>query len=60
PKKTNIGPSDVHNQESSFIFYNWLEDTGTRDPFTKTIDNSLIPSAYYKVSKEDADEMGLY
>ncbi|WP_410990968.1 cytosolic protein [Bacillus cereus] len=60
PKKTNIGPSDVHNQESSFIFYNWLEDTGTREPATKTIDRSLVPGVYYKISKEEADEMGLY
>ncbi|HEF1854872.1 MULTISPECIES: cytosolic protein [Bacillus] len=60
PKKTNIGPSDVHNQESSFIFYNWLNDTGSKEPSTKTIDGSLAPGVYYKISKEEADEMGLY
>ncbi|PEF71151.1 HTH domain-containing protein [Bacillus cereus] len=60
PKKAHTGSSDVHNQESSFIFYNWLENTGTREPSTKTIDRSLVPGVYYKVSKEEADEMGLY
>ncbi|HDT6574471.1 TPA: cytosolic protein [Bacillus cereus] len=60
PKKTNTGPSNVHNQESSFIFYNWLDDTGSKEPSTKTIDRSLVPGVYYKVSKEEADEMGLY
>ncbi|MHB0803406.1 cytosolic protein [Bacillus thuringiensis] len=60
PKKAHTGSSDIHNQESSFIFYNWLEDTGSREPSTKTIDGSLIPGVYYKVSKEEADEMGLY
>ncbi|ANS50845.1 cytosolic protein [Bacillus thuringiensis] len=60
PKKAHAGSSDVHNQESSFIFYNWLEDTGSREPSTKTIDSSLVPDVYYKISKEEADEMGLY
>ncbi|MCQ6339248.1 helix-turn-helix domain-containing protein [Bacillus cereus] len=60
PKKAHTASSDVHNQESSFIFYNWLEDTGTREPSTKTIDRSLVPGVYYKISKEEADEIGLY
>ncbi|ANS46160.1 cytosolic protein [Bacillus thuringiensis] len=60
PKKTNIDPSDVHNQESSFIFYNWLEDTGSKESSAKTIDNSFTPGVYYKISKEEADKMGLY
>ncbi|MFZ7802617.1 cytosolic protein [Bacillus thuringiensis] len=60
PKKTNTGPSNIHNQKSSFIFYNWLNDTGSKEPSTKTIDGSLAPGVYYKISKEEADEMGLY
>ncbi|PGC95116.1 cytosolic protein [Bacillus toyonensis] len=60
PKKAHTGSSDVHNNEKSFVFYNWLEDTGTREPSTKTIDSSIITSVYYKISKEEADEMGLY
>ncbi|MBJ8023869.1 HTH domain-containing protein [Bacillus cereus] len=60
PKKAHTSSSDVHNNEKPFIFYNWLENTGTREPSTKTIDSSLIPGVYYKISKEEADEMGLY
>jgi len=60
PKKAHTGSSDIHNQESSFIFYNWLEDTGAREPSTKTIDGSLAPGVYYKISKKEADEMELY
>ncbi|PFE32886.1 cytosolic protein, partial [Bacillus thuringiensis] len=60
PKKTSTGPSNIHNQESSFIFYNWLKDTGSKEPATKTIDSSFVPSVYYKISREEADKMGLY
>ncbi|MBG9617401.1 MULTISPECIES: cytosolic protein [Bacillus] len=60
PKKAHTGSSDVHNQQSPFIFYNWLEDTSSREPSTNTIDSSLVPGVYYKISKEEADEMGLY
>lgn len=60
PKKAHTSSSDVHNQESSFTFYNWLEDTGTKEPSIKTIDSSFVPGVYYKISKEEADEMGLY
>ncbi|PGC82993.1 HTH domain-containing protein [Bacillus toyonensis] len=59
-KKAHTDSSDVHNQESSFIFYNWLEDTGSKEPSTKTIDRSLVPGVYYKISKEEADELGVY
>ncbi|MBJ8110639.1 cytosolic protein [Bacillus cereus group sp. N6] len=60
PKKMNASPSDVHNQKAPFVFYNWLEDTGPKEPSTKTIDSSLVPGVYYKISKKEADEMGLY
>ncbi|MES1053889.1 cytosolic protein, partial [Bacillus thuringiensis] len=60
PRKVNTSHSDVHNQKPSFIFYNWLEDSSTKEPSTKTIDNSLVPGVYYKISREEADEMGLY
>ncbi|ETE99297.1 hypothetical protein [Bacillus thuringiensis] len=42
------------------IFYNWLEVDGSKIPSTKTIDNPFTPGVYYKISKEEADEMGLY
>ncbi|EJR69504.1 cytosolic protein [Bacillus cereus] len=59
-KKANTSSSDVHNTKTPIIFYNWLEDTGTKRPVIKTIDNSFVPGVYYKISKEEADEMGLY
>ncbi|PFK18422.1 HTH domain-containing protein [Bacillus cereus] len=60
PKKALTSSSDVHRQESSFIFYNWLDDTGSKKPSTDTIDPSLVPGVYYKISREEANEMGLY
>ncbi|MBG9504929.1 cytosolic protein [Bacillus thuringiensis] len=60
PKKANTSSSDVHNTKTPIIFYNWLEDTGTKESSTKTIDSSFVPSMYYKISKEEADHMGLY
>ncbi|PGC85733.1 cytosolic protein [Bacillus toyonensis] len=59
-KKVYTGYSDVHNKKTSFIFYNWLEDSGPKESSTNTIDNSFAPGVYYKISKEEADEMGLY
>ncbi|MBG9580499.1 cytosolic protein, partial [Bacillus thuringiensis] len=60
PKKHHTGSSNVHNTKTPFIFYNWLEDNSTKEPSTKTIDSSFVPSMYDKISKEDADAMGLY
>ncbi|PGL14609.1 cytosolic protein, partial [Bacillus thuringiensis] len=60
PKKSHTSPSDIHNTEKLFIFYNWLEDNGTKESSTKTIDSSFVPSVYYKISREECDEMGLY
>ncbi|CCW05436.1 MULTISPECIES: hypothetical protein [Bacillus] len=59
-KKANTGSSDVDNKKTSFVFYNWLEDSGSKESSTNTIDNSFAPGVYYKISKEEADEMGLY
>ncbi|WP_420973724.1 helix-turn-helix domain-containing protein [Bacillus thuringiensis] len=42
------------------IFYNWLEVDGSKIPSTKTTDNPFTPGVYYKISKEEADEIGLY
>ncbi|EKS8373824.1 cytosolic protein, partial [Bacillus cereus] len=60
PKKHHTGSSNVHNTKTPIIFYNWLEDTGTKESSAKTIDNSFVPSVYYKISREEADEMELY
>ncbi|PEO40324.1 cytosolic protein, partial [Bacillus toyonensis] len=58
---------DIHNivqrkanANTSSIFYNWLEEDKSKEPSTNSIDSSLIPGGYYKLSKEEADEMGLY
>ncbi|EOO34182.1 hypothetical protein IIU_02671 [Bacillus cereus VD133] len=55
----NVAKRKSHASTSS-IFYNWLEDNDSTKPSTNTIDSSLIPGVYYKISKEEADEMGLY
>ncbi|MBG9515618.1 cytosolic protein [Bacillus thuringiensis] len=59
-KKSDTISSDVHDTKTPIIFYNWLEDTGTKNPPRKTIDSSFGPSVYYKISREECDEMGLY
>ncbi|EJQ44031.1 hypothetical protein IEQ_04818 [Bacillus cereus BAG6X1-2] len=59
-KKADTSDSDSYNKKNSLVFYNWLEDDGSKEPSTNTIDNSLVPGVYYKISKEEADEMGLY
>ncbi|MED3357040.1 HTH domain-containing protein [Bacillus thuringiensis] len=60
PKKVNTNYSGVHNQKPPFTFYNWLEESSTKESSTTTIDNSFAPGVYCKISKEEADEMGLY
>ena len=46
---------------SDGIFYNWLEEVdGSKIPSASTMNSSLIPGVYYKISREEADEMGLY
>ncbi|WP_242266281.1 MULTISPECIES: cytosolic protein [unclassified Bacillus cereus group] len=45
---------------SDGLFYNWLEVDGSKIPSTSTMDSSLMPGVYYKISREDADELGLY
>ncbi|MGR5965513.1 helix-turn-helix domain-containing protein [Bacillus cereus] len=45
---------------SNGIFYNWLEVDGSKIPSTKKIDNPFTPGVYYKISKEEAAEIGLY
>ncbi|EKS8372672.1 cytosolic protein [Bacillus cereus] len=59
-KKSHTISSDVHNKEKPFIFYNWLEDNGTKESSVKTMDSSFVPSVYYKISREEANSMELY
>ncbi|NWK69973.1 cytosolic protein [Bacillus paramycoides] len=58
---------EIHNvakrktyTSTSGVYYNWLEDNDSKNPSTNTIDHSLAPGVYCKISKEEADEMGLY
>ncbi|WP_144506063.1 cytosolic protein [Bacillus mycoides] len=60
PKKANTNNSEASTPHAKVLFYNWLEADKSKEPSTNTIDNSLMPSVYYKISKEEADEMGLY
>ncbi|MEX0415982.1 cytosolic protein [Bacillus sp. C30] len=60
PKKASTSNSDASKTPTKVLFYNWLEESGSKEPSTNTIDSSLAPGVYYKISKEEADEMGLY
>ncbi|PGT65727.1 cytosolic protein [Bacillus cereus] len=62
PKKANTSNFDASKPYAKVSFYNWLEEDNSKEPSTNanTIDSSLVPGVYYKISKEEADEMGLY
>ncbi|EOW9530434.1 HTH domain-containing protein [Bacillus cytotoxicus] len=61
-KQANTSNSDAPKPHTKVLFYNWLEEDKSKEPSTNanTIDSSLIPGVYYKISKEEANEMGLY
>ncbi|MED2125438.1 cytosolic protein [Bacillus thuringiensis] len=63
-KKANGNNSDASKPHTKVLWYNWLVEDGkkamTTNTSTDTIDSSLVPGAYYKISREEADEMGLY
>ncbi|MES1052207.1 cytosolic protein [Bacillus thuringiensis] len=60
PRKVNTSNSDASKTRTKVSFYNWLEEDSSKKLSTNTIDSSLVPGVYYKISKEEADEMGLY
>ncbi|ANN30779.1 cytosolic protein [Bacillus thuringiensis serovar coreanensis] len=62
PKKASTSNSDASKPHAKVSFYNWLEEDKSKEPSTNSnsIDSSLVPGVYYKISKEEADEMGLY
>ncbi|EOO23258.1 hypothetical protein IIU_07068, partial [Bacillus cereus VD133] len=63
PKKETMGHSNAAKSHTNILFYNWLEEDEKKAVITntpRTIDSSLVPGVYYKISKEEADEMGLY
>ncbi|MED1300184.1 cytosolic protein [[Bacillus thuringiensis] serovar konkukian] len=61
-KKANTSHSEASKPHTKVPFYNWLEEDKSKEPSTNSnsIDSSLVPGVYYKISKEEADEMGLY
>ncbi|EOO29033.1 hypothetical protein IIU_05715 [Bacillus cereus VD133] len=59
-KKANTSDSNAPKSLTKIPFYNWLEEDKSKEPSTNATDNSLVPGVYYKISKEEADEMGLY
>ncbi|MCU5601231.1 cytosolic protein [Bacillus wiedmannii] len=59
-KKANTSHSEASKPHTKVPFYNWLEEAKSKEPSTNSIDSSLVPGVYYKISKEEADEMGLY
>ncbi|MGG5736720.1 helix-turn-helix domain-containing protein [Bacillus cereus group sp. IBL03679] len=63
-KKVNKSHSNASESHTNVLFYNWLVEDGkkaiTTSTSTDAIDGSLVPGVYYKISKEEADEMGLY
>ncbi|MEH7219704.1 cytosolic protein [Bacillus toyonensis] len=64
PKKASTSNSDASKPHTKVLWYNWLEEGQSKEPSTNTFTNStkysLIPESELKISKEVADEMGLY
>jgi len=62
PKKANTSNSDASKPHTKLLFYNWLEEDKSKEPSTKTYTtrHTFIPENELKISKEEADEMGLY
>ncbi|MED1302322.1 cytosolic protein [Bacillus pacificus] len=64
PKKASTSNSEVAKPHTKVLWYNWLEEDQSKGPSTNTFTNStkysLIPESELKISKEEADEMGLY
>ncbi|MGG5739661.1 cytosolic protein [Bacillus cereus group sp. IBL03679] len=56
--------SEASKPHTKVLFYNWLEEDKSKEPSTNTYTNatkySFIPESELKISKEEADEMGLY
>ncbi|PFK26959.1 HTH domain-containing protein [Bacillus cereus] len=64
PRKANTSNSEASKPHTKVIWYNWLEEDNSKEPstntYTNTMRHSLISESELKISKEEADEMGLY
>ncbi|ARJ20533.1 cytosolic protein [Bacillus mycoides] len=63
-KESNANHSDASKPHTKIFLYNWLEENKSKKPSThtyaKTAKYSFISEHELKISKEEADEMGLY
>ncbi|MEW4236223.1 cytosolic protein [Bacillus thuringiensis] len=61
-KKANTSKFDASKPHTELLFYNWLEEDKSKEPSTNTYTTrqTFIPESEFKISKEEADEMGLY
>ncbi|WP_144509139.1 cytosolic protein [Bacillus mycoides] len=63
-KKVNTSNSEASKPHTKVLWYNWLEEDSSKEPSTNTFSNttkySFIPENELKISKEEANEMGLY
>ncbi|MGG1137227.1 cytosolic protein [Bacillus mycoides] len=63
-KKVDMSNSEASKPHAKVIFYNWLEEGNSKESstytYTTTTRHSFIPENELKISKEEADEMGLY
>ncbi|MED3087146.1 cytosolic protein [Bacillus toyonensis] len=63
-KKTAANHSDASKSHKKIFLYNWLEEDKSKKASTytyaKTAKYTFIPEHEIKISKEEADEMGLY
>ncbi|EJR68658.1 hypothetical protein IIO_00186 [Bacillus cereus VD115] len=63
-KKANTSNSDASESHTKVLWYNWLEAGNTKESsthtYTPTMRHPLISESELKISKEEADGMGLY
>ncbi|MBW3492084.1 helix-turn-helix domain-containing protein [Bacillus sp. FDAARGOS_1420] len=63
-KKANANHSAAAKPHTKIFLYNWLEEDKSKMPSTHTYTNTtrhtFIPESELKISKEEADEIGLY
>ncbi|PGQ05644.1 cytosolic protein, partial [Bacillus cereus] len=63
-KKVDTSHSETSKPHTKVLWYNWLEDGNTKESFTHTYTttarHTFIPESELKISKEEADKMGLY
>ncbi|MBW3490771.1 cytosolic protein [Bacillus sp. FDAARGOS_1420] len=64
PEKSSTSNSDVSKPHTKVLWYNWLEEDRSKEPYTNTYITttkySFMPENELKISKGEADEMGLY